>query len=138
MIEAAQRPLQTPYRVEPPDVLLIDAVKVVPKPPYRIEPLDTLHIEVLGTLPDQPIAGPYSVESDGTIALGATYGTVSVSGKTLAEAKGAIVTQLESILTAPEVSISLVEAVGVQQIKGEHLIGPDGTVNLGSYGERVG
>ena len=36
------------YVIEPPDVLLIDAVKVVPKPPYHIEPLDTLEIFVLG------------------------------------------------------------------------------------------
>src|SRR5262249_20302890 len=32
------------YVVEPPDILLIDAVRVVPKPPYRIEPLDVLYI----------------------------------------------------------------------------------------------
>src|SRR5439155_14223725 len=27
------------YRIEPPDVLLIEAVKAVPKPPYKVEPL---------------------------------------------------------------------------------------------------
>ncbi len=30
--------------------------------------------------------------------------------------------------------MSLSESVGQQQIAGEHLIGPDGTVNLGTYG----
>ena len=34
------------YRVEPPDILLIEAVKAVPKPPYRVEPLDVLFVQV--------------------------------------------------------------------------------------------
>jgi len=122
------------YVIEPPDVLLIDAVKVVPKPPYKIEPLDTLEIFVLGTLPDQNIAGPYPVEADGTIMLGPAYGAIKVSGMTLAEARDAIKKQLETVLTAPEVSVSLGESAGQQQIEGEHLVGPDGTVNLGTYG----
>ncbi|HVU88635.1 MAG TPA: hypothetical protein VHD36_15045, partial [Pirellulales bacterium] len=70
------------YVIEPPDVLLIDAVKVVPKPPYHIEPLDTLEIFVLGTLPDQNIAGPFPVEADGTVMLGPAYGAIKVSGMT--------------------------------------------------------
>jgi polysaccharide export outer membrane protein len=122
------------YVIEPPDVLLIDAVKVVPKPPYHIQPLDTLQIFVLGTLPDQNIAGPYPVEADGTIALGPAYGSIKVSDLTLNEAKEAIIEHLKNILTAPEVSVSLAESAGQQQIEGEHLVGPDGTVNLGTYG----
>src|SRR5271163_2751776 len=38
------------YVIEPPDTLLIDAVKLVPKPPYKIEPLDVLQVLVVGTL----------------------------------------------------------------------------------------
>jgi polysaccharide export outer membrane protein len=45
-----------PYIIEPPDVLLIEAVKIVPKPPYKIENLDVLTVLVRGTLPDAPIA----------------------------------------------------------------------------------
>src|SRR3954447_6578998 len=58
------------YIIEPPDVLLIDAVRVVPRPPYHIEPLDTLAILVTETLPQQPIQGLYAVEPEGTINLG--------------------------------------------------------------------
>ena len=122
------------YVIETPDVLLIDAVKVVPKPPYKIEPLDTLEIFVQGTLPDQNIAGPYPVEADGTIMLGPAYGAIKVSGMTLAEARTAVREHLEGILTAPEVAVSLGASAGQQQIQGEHLVGPDGTVNLGTYG----
>ena len=106
------------YVVEPPDVLLIDAVKVVPKPPYHIEPLDTLEIFVLGTLPDQNIAGPYPVEADGTIMLGPAYGAIKVSGMTLAEAREAVRKQLEGVLTAPEVSVSLGEVPASSRSKG--------------------
>ena len=122
------------YIVEPPDVLLIDAVKVVPKPPYEIEPLDTLQIFVLGTLPDQNISGPYPVEADGTVMLGPAYGAIKLSGLTLQEARDAVREHLEGILVSPEVSVSLAESAGQQQIQGEHLISPDGTVNLGTYG----
>ncbi|HVU86607.1 MAG TPA: polysaccharide biosynthesis/export family protein [Pirellulales bacterium] len=123
-----------PYRVEAPDVLLIDAVKIVPKPPYKIEPLDTLEIFVINTVPDQNIAGPYPVEADGTIMLGPAYGGVKVSGLSISEARDTIKEHLEQIIQAPEVSVSLAESAGQQQIEGEHLIGPDGTVNLGTYG----
>ena len=41
------------YSIEPPDILMINAIKVVPKPPHKIEPFDGLLIRVLGTLPDQ-------------------------------------------------------------------------------------
>src|SRR5438874_13000466 len=34
-----------PYRVAPPDILLIDAIRLVPRPPYRIEPLDSLLVQ---------------------------------------------------------------------------------------------
>ena len=40
------------YVIEPPDILFIDAIRVVPKPPYRIEPLDILLIQVAETLPN--------------------------------------------------------------------------------------
>ena len=47
--------LLPPYRIEPPDVLLIEAVRLVPRSPYRLQPWDVLHIHVMGTLPDAPI-----------------------------------------------------------------------------------
>src|SRR5262245_57444520 len=75
-----QKKTLPPYMIEPPDILLIDAVRLVPKLPYRIEALDVLLIQVGGTFPDQPIAGPYAVSPDGTVALGFNYGNVRVAG----------------------------------------------------------
>jgi polysaccharide export outer membrane protein len=122
------------YVIEPPDILLIDAVRIIPLPPYRIEPLDVLFIQVLGTLPDEPIAGLYRVDPDGTILLGPTYGSVRVAGQTLEEARQSIESYLRRILKDPRVTVSLAESRALQQIRGEHLVRPDGTIGLGTYG----
>ncbi len=122
------------YRIEPPDILLINAIKVVPKSPYKIDVLDTLSVQVANALPDQPIQGLYRVDPDGTIGLPPAYGSVKVKGLTPDEARTAIVRRLETVLRAPEVTVSLAEPAAKQQIQGEHLVGLDGTVNLGVYG----
>src|SRR5215475_9846390 len=50
-----------PYVIEPPDILLIDALRIVPKEPFHIEPLDILQVDAEGTLFDAPIHGLYQV-----------------------------------------------------------------------------
>ncbi len=122
------------YRIEPPDILLIDAIRLVPKSPYYIQSLDILQIVVAGALPEQPIAGQYQVDAGGIVNLGPSYGPVKLEGLTTGEAEDAISRQLRSVLTEPEVSVTLLSASGTQQIAGEHLVGPDGTINLGIYG----
>jgi polysaccharide biosynthesis/export protein len=122
------------YVIEPPDILMINAVKIVPKPPHKIEPFDGLLIRVLGALPDYPIADAFAVDPEGTVDLGPSYGRVKVVGLTIDEAQSAIQQHLSQILQAPQVSVSLAFSSGAQQIVGEHLVGPDGRVNLGTYG----
>ncbi len=122
------------YVIEPPDILLINAIKVVPKPPHTIEPFDGLLIRAAGALVDQPISDAFSVDPEGTVDLGPSYGKVKVSGLTIDEAQDAIRKKLVEILEEPEVSVSLAFSAGAQQIAGEHLVGPDGRVNLGTYG----
>jgi protein involved in polysaccharide export with SLBB domain len=123
------------YVIEPPDILLIDALRVVPLPPYHIEALDVLGINVTETLPEQPISGIYPVEPEGTVNLLFTYGMVPVAGLTIEEARQAIEKHLKQILKAGfQVNVTLARTGGVQQIRGEHLVRPDGTIGLGSYG----
>lgn len=122
------------YRVEPPDVLLINAIRVSPPDPYFIQPLDILQIVVVGTLQDQPIAGTYQVEPSGMVSLGPSYGSVKIAGLSIDEAIDAIQRHLSNLLNQTEVSLSLLQPSGQQQIAGEHLVGPDGTINLGIYG----
>ena len=122
------------YVIEPPDILLIDALRVIPKDPFRIEPLDVLYLEVEGTQEDAPIQGPYAVEPGGAIDLGSLYGKVDVVGLSLDEAADAVTRHLERILRAPQVSLTLYQSAGIQQISGQHLVAMDGTINLGVYG----
>ncbi len=125
-----------PYVVEPPDILLIDAIRVVPLPPYRLNPLDAISVNVPKALPTDPIQGIYAVEPDGSINLGQAYGKVIVVDKTIEEARDLIQKHLKSVsgLAEPQATVSLAQFRGLQQIRGEHLVRPDGTVGLGLYG----
>jgi polysaccharide biosynthesis/export protein len=124
-----------PYRVAPPDILLIDAMRVVPKGPYRLEPLETLMVNVSDTLPGQPITNqPLLITPEGTINLGYNYGTVRVGGLTLEQAQQAIYNHLSNILKNPTVNLAVTQFRGLQQVAGQHLVRPDGTISLGTYG----
>jgi polysaccharide export outer membrane protein len=129
-----------PYVIAPPDVLLIDAVNLVPKPPYRIDPLDILGIQVTDSdrkplKEGEPIAGLFTVAPEGTVDLGFSYGTVKLRGLTLTESRKAIEKHLNVKFKPPFlVTVELVQSKALQQIRGEHLVRPDGTVGLGAYG----
>jgi polysaccharide export outer membrane protein len=199
------------YRIEPPDILNIEAVRLIPKSPYtlntvdllririqrasidRVVPSDILVIRVPGAPAIAPIDGEFLVQPSGHISLGPPYGSVLVMGLTLDQAEAEVEKHLDRTLVAPETILSLGEsgmpadgeysievdgtvdfihpygrvpltgltigearerlkehfseffdepAVSVnllqtglqQQITGEHLVGPDGTVTLGMYG----
>ncbi len=127
------------YVIEPPDVLLISALHAVPKAPYRLNPFDTLLIQVENTLPDAPLTGPYTIEPGGYVNLGVDYGRIKVSKLTTDEAGTVVQDHLRKFLRDPLVSVTLVEVASKQQIAGEHLVGPDGNITLGTYGSvRIG
>jgi len=130
--ELAMRSLPA-YRIEPPDIVQIEVLKLMPLPPYRIENYDVLQINVLGTLIDQPINN-YFIVDEGKIQLGPAYGWVRVAGMTIDEATEVIRKHLQDILRQPEVSVQLARASGLQPVTGPYLVGPDGTVNLRQYG----
>lgn len=122
------------YRLEPPDVLLLNAVRLVPKSPYFLQTLDILQIQASPTPPDAPIAGQFQIEPTGMVNLGPQYGAVRIVDLTPAEAQAAIAKQLERQLPGAQVSVTILQLSGQEQISNEHLVGPDGTVTLGSYG----
>jgi polysaccharide export outer membrane protein len=127
-----------PYMIEPPDVLLVDVIRLVPRPPYRIEPLDSILIQWNNVRPDgtvEPISNLYVVGPDGAVNLGFTYGPVRVTGMTLEQARVAVEQYLKTKgLKVPDVRVDLGQSAGIQLIRGEHLVRPDGTVGLGLYG----
>lgn len=122
------------YRIEPPDIIQIELMKLVPRPPYHIEAYDVLQISVIGALPEFPINGYYLVEAEGEIDLGPAYGAVRVMGLTPQQAETVVTRKLREILAHPQVSVQLARASGMQPITGPYLVGPDGTVNLRQYG----
>ena len=124
-----------PYVIEPPDILLINAVKIVPKPPHVVEPFDGLLVRAIGA-DDQrdPIGNAYFVDPEGKIDLGPSYGRVEVANQTIDDAQESIRRHLSQLYPGVEVSVSLGVSAGAQQIVGEHLVGMDGRVNLGTYG----
>jgi polysaccharide export outer membrane protein len=136
-----------PYRVEAPDVLILDMVNNIRPADDPLRFGDELFIRVSGTLPIdaqgdeienafKQINNLYRVQADATVDLGPEYGSVIVDGLTLKETKTAIEQHLikEVGLAAPKVAVSLPIVNGKQVISGEHLIRPDGTVQLGVYG----
>lgn len=123
-----------PYLIEPPDILLLDPIRMIPKPPYLVQPLDALLIRVAEPLPNQPIDGTYTVTPDGTVNLGYSYGQIRVAGYTLEDVERVIRNHLGRVLKDPQIAVGLAQFRGVQQTRGEHLVRMDGTISLGSYG----
>jgi polysaccharide export outer membrane protein len=123
------------YVIEPPDILQIDALRIIPLPPYKIEPLDILLIEVTGTDPRYPVSGTYQIGPEGTVNLGVYYGNIRVAGMTLDDAKTEVEARMKDRgAKNPRATVSLYQGRGKQAISGEHLVRPDGTVGLGTYG----
>ena len=124
-----------PYVIETPDILLIDAIRIIPLPPYRVEPLDVLYITGTNVFESNPINGLYPVDPDGTINLGPAYGgVVRVADMTTDEIQRVVQQKVRQYAKGAEITVSLAQSRGVQQIAGQHIVRPDGTVGLGSYG----
>lgn len=123
------------YVIEPPDILVIEALHIFPRDPYSMRTGDVVQLQVEGELDFAPLDGTYPIEPGGRLNLGSTYGAVRVGGMTTAQASEAIAAKLRSEGNLDtRVYVTLVEISGTQQIAGEHLVGPDGTVMLGAYG----
>lgn len=150
------------YRVEPPDILLIESgqtIRARNKPlergeqvlvqiengvPLEIDP-EIPALQAQAEMPLQMafrvINGPYLIGPNGEIDLGPVYGSIPVEGLTVEEARNAIEEYLRRSeeeggvgLLNPRVSVQLQSVSGKQPIAGEHLVRPDGTVSLGTYG----
>jgi polysaccharide export outer membrane protein len=122
------------YIIRPPDVLVVDLVRGVPKPGYKLKPQDLVFIQVRGTPPEDPIKGVFRIEPEGIVRLGPAYGSIRIVDLNIDDATATIEKHLKNSLQNPQVTISLEETRGIQLVRGEHLVRPDGTVSLGIYG----
>ncbi len=121
------------YRIEPPDVIALEMLKVVPLPPYRAEVFDVLQIRANAPA-DQPIDNFYMVEAEGTVNLGPQYGQVRVAGMTLEEIRSELDKWLRNYLNDPNPSVSVGRISGLPNPSAQYLVGADGTINLRQYG----
>jgi polysaccharide export outer membrane protein len=132
------------YIIEPPDVLSIEAISLVPRSPYKLRPLDVVTVIVTGVSEESNISGQYTVPPNGAIQIippGATsllptteLASVPAVGKTVEELQQTLLTILKREFKEPQVWVTLAQLAAQQQIIGEHLVAPDGKVNLGTYG----
>ncbi len=105
------------YKVEPPDILLIEAVNNIRLPDYQLRAGDVVTLRLanpeslkpidpnLTPLEQQFLAqtegeskiidGDYKIQPDGTVNLGPIYGKAPVAGMTLEKAKEALTTHLQ-------------------------------------------
>ena len=134
------------YIIEPPDVLSIDAV-LRAAPDYRLRPQDAVTVYMSGDILEQyNFSGQYVVQPNGTIQLmvpeqaslqGPDLSPVEAAGHTTAEIEESIRARLVAFYK-PDVkftlTVTIVQLAAPQQVTGEHLVAPDGTVNLGFYG----
>jgi protein involved in polysaccharide export with SLBB domain len=130
-----------PYRIEPPDVLVVSAVHLAPPPSYPLRSGDLLFIQVplAFVYSFAPIEGDYPIGPGGLVNLGPHYGSVNVAGMTVEQAREAIKRHLQAQIKREDMveislSVALTSTAGLQQVEGQHLVGPDGTVTLGMYG----
>jgi len=128
------------YFLEPPDIINVEAIHLAPKAPYLLRVFDVVMIDVIGTPFEDPISGFFALEPGGHVQLGSGYGSVKIAGLSVEEAQETITEFLDSArsptgrLIAPVVSVRLQRMGDMQQINGNHTIGPDGFITLGSYG----
>jgi polysaccharide export outer membrane protein len=143
------------YRVEPPDVLLIEVAHNVRSPNEPIKAGDdlviradlpgesatqsaqnTANLGIIGLTDYHLINGYYRVQADGSIDLGPIYGSLKVAGMLPSGARQVLADYLRTTSGIADVkaSISYSEVGGRQVVAGEHLVRPDGQISLGIYG----
>lgn len=121
------------YLIEPPDILSIEAINLVPKSPYSLRVFDVVTIGTAG-LDEETIEGDFTVQPDGTIQLGYSFGSLQAAGLTREQIEADILAKLKESYKDPKVWVTIAKIEAQQQIAGEHLVAPDGRVSLGSYG----
>jgi protein involved in polysaccharide export with SLBB domain len=123
------------YRVEPPDVIRLEVLKLVPRQPYRIDTYDVLQIRAYPVWLQHPIDDYFLVEEDGNVTLPPAYGVVRVAGMTITEAAAEIVRGLRLVgLNNPTVTVQLSRSASAQDISRDYTIGPDGVIHISRFG----
>ena len=122
------------YRIEPPDVIRIEATTLIPKQPYRIGANDVLMIRAYGAPRGLPLDNYYGVNEQGIVDLGPAYGVVFVGGLTVPEANATVRFIVQQLAPIADVSVQLARSADAVQLTSEYPVQSDGTIILGRYG----
>ncbi|MCL2117266.1 MAG: polysaccharide biosynthesis/export family protein [Planctomycetaceae bacterium] len=128
------------YDIGISDMLIVEAVRMVPKSPYLLQASDGVFIRDYG-LEDEgfSIAGSYPIQPGGTVVLPPPIGAINIAGLTCEDAGEIIVQKVGKEIGLANtsdigVSVELVSISGLQPIAGEHAVRADGCIQLGIYG----
>jgi polysaccharide export outer membrane protein len=128
------------YDIGISDVLVVEAVRMVPKSPYHLQPFDGVSIMGYGEdLEDYNINTVCRIQPNGVIALPPPVGNIKVTGLTCEEVSEMILQKISDDIGRVDmsvvgVSVTLEAVSGLQPVSGEHTVGADGRINLGIYG----
>jgi polysaccharide biosynthesis/export protein len=123
------------YIIEPPDVLTIEAVRTLPRQPYLLQSLDSMSVQIVDSAGETVYEATVSIDPSGELPLGPGFGTIRAAGLTVSELRRDVLAKVSKVFPNPLVSVDIVQLALLQRIAGEHLVGPDGRVNLGVYGQ---
>ena len=128
------------YDIGTSDILIVESVRMVPKPPYFLQSSDVVSIRDYGLeTAGFRITDQYRIQPGGTIVLPPPIGTINISGLTCEDAGEIIVQKIGKEIGLVNtsdigVSVELLFPSGLQPVAGQHNVGPDGRINLGIYG----
>jgi polysaccharide export outer membrane protein len=123
------------YIIEPPDILTIEAIRILPRQPYLLQSLDSVTVQIVDASGLSLYEATSRIDPSGNLTLGPLFGSIEASGKTIEEVRDSIRLEVGKVYTKPQISADVAQLALFQQIAGEHLVGPDGRVNLGVYGQ---
>ncbi|MDR1491958.1 MAG: polysaccharide biosynthesis/export family protein [Planctomycetaceae bacterium] len=130
------------YYIGISDVLTVEVVNLVPKSPYILQPMDTVFIQAYGLDADETVFDDrYRIQPGGIVTLPYPFKTVVIGGMTCEQAGEELSKKLNKDILNEEhkeqrgVIVSLETISGLQPVAGQHIVGPDGCINLGIYGK---
>ncbi|MDR1385925.1 MAG: polysaccharide biosynthesis/export family protein [Planctomycetaceae bacterium] len=130
------------YYIGVTDVLTVEVVNLVPKSPYVLQSMDTVFIQAYGLEASDPVLDDqYRIQPGGIITLPYPIKTVVIGGMTCEQAGEELTKKIQEGVTDETyknqrgVIVSLETVSGLQPISGQHIVGPDGCINLGIYGK---
>ncbi|OWK43440.1 Outer membrane protein assembly factor YaeT precursor [Fimbriiglobus ruber] len=100
-----------------------------------MQPQDVLHLSVADATKEGAIDGLFTVDADGTLDLGENFGgPAKVANLKLKDVEKLLADRLADTFENPTVTVGLSQSRGAQEIPGQHIVRPDGTISLGSFG----